>query len=118
MALPFVNTKKIKDAYKAIKELMPSKLKKLATWFEKNYLGRRYPPSFWNVAKFLRKNLPRTTNNAESYHKRINKILGKNTCSIPKLINAFKDECERAEEILDDVEYNNKWPIRQKKRTS
>lgn len=83
MALAFVCYRNIPAAYSEIKENVSGKGKPLFEWFFKNYIGDdenrpRFSPKKWSVANLMDKNLPRTTNSLESWHRTMNSIIDVN----------------------------------------
>lgn len=56
---------------------------KIGNWFQKNYVSGsgpnkkpKYSPSFWSSADSVSLKMPRTQNNLEAWHRRINTIVG------------------------------------------
>lgn len=116
IALSFIKPNKTVDAFNDLYERSPEILHNLFNWFRNNYIDKRFPITFWSVYKRNKNNIPRTTNNIESWHKKINKFLGNSHVSFTKIIDFLKDEAMSTFDILDQIEAGFDWPIRQKKK--
>ena len=78
----------ILQAFQELQEAAPQELLPIVDYVEDNYLrGRRrgrgrqqplFPPDTWNCYERTLGNLPRTTNTCETWHRRINTLMGKN----------------------------------------
>ena len=53
-----------------------------------------FPPKLWNCYERVLEDLPRTTNTAEAWHRRLNLIVGKHHPSFYVLLDQLKDEVE------------------------
>lgn len=87
LCLSFIHTQDVLIGYRYIKQLIVDlniqNLTSFITYFEKNYIGvyneetgeyinPYYNISFWNVYNRILLNLPRTSNNAESWNRTLN----------------------------------------------
>lgn len=112
-ALAFLPPSDIPEAFLKLKEAaLDENLKEFFLWFEENYvLGRiqrkrkrsrrnsleirsppLFPPSLWSVHDNTENNFPRTTNQAETWHRRWFAILGAAHVGTHFLINEMVKE--------------------------
>lgn len=80
-ALAFLPERFVVEAFEFIKSSCPRNFVKIASYFERTYIGKlikrsnrkkaRFPISFWNVFKRVKDDLPRTNNQVESWHNKI-----------------------------------------------
>lgn len=94
--LSLLNVNDIPNYYAVLKANFSNDEKKIGKWFEKNYMCSRanakYPVSFWSVNDLINENLPRTQNNVESWHRRLQFIIDKNNYGLYKLIEVLQQE--------------------------
>ncbi|CAF0977031.1 unnamed protein product [Brachionus calyciflorus] len=84
------------EAFNLIKLNAPKNASSFIFYVEKNYVGSlskkaRFPVELWNLNERVKLDLPRTNNNIESWHSRINKNVNRNL-TIKKVIVLFKNE--------------------------
>lgn len=90
MSLAFVKSDNIEIAFEAIEQTAPEELSLLFRWFKKNYIIKRFPTKFWSTYGLNRKNMPRTTNSAESWDKKINNLLRKSKTGFSQIVKFLK----------------------------
>lgn len=116
IALAFLKPNKIVDAFNLIKDDSPSQLAPLISYFDKNYIRGYFGVKLWSCYKLNKKGLPRTSNNAETWHKKINNISGRKKLTTLSLIKLLKDESLDAEDKLDRVAAGYDWPGKKNKK--
>ena len=80
-ALAFLPPQLVFEAFELIKSSCPKNFITIANYFERTYLGKplkassrakpRFPISFWNLYSRVKSDLPRTNNQVESWHSKI-----------------------------------------------
>ncbi|XP_021706655.1 uncharacterized protein LOC110678299 [Aedes aegypti] len=106
-ALAFLPPSKIPEAFDMLKASALYRLTEFFSYFEENYVHGRvrrttkqgrvtrndplYPPSLWSVYDNIKKAIPRTTNQIESWHSQWNSIVGHHA-GVLKMIEKFRLE--------------------------
>lgn len=115
IALAFLKPDEIEDAFEELEDSMPDTIKvnDFLTFFKKNYIinqiGRRrkaavYPPSFWSVTDLVDKELPRTQNSVEAWHRRFKSNIGGAHPGVLTLIESLREESHYQLNLIDRVE--------------
>ena len=74
-----------------LKSLKVPKSSEIIDFFEKKYInGHSTPPEFWSVYDRVVTSLPRTTNQVEVWHRRMQAILGKDHLGLNTIISELK----------------------------
>lgn len=78
IALSFLNPiKKVVDAFFSIKNGSPIQLLPFLSYLGNTYIRGRFDIKFWTSYKLNRQGLPRTSNNAEAWHRKVNNLSGR-----------------------------------------
>ena len=128
--LAFLETSEIPDAFNEIISLLPVECNNIIRWFDKYYANgmiqerrrndeiviRRplFPPEMWSVCDINIFPLPRTQNSVESWHRRRQCLLDRNS-GIFSLINTIQKE-QAAVEITLEKFANGEPPKKQVKK--
>lgn len=112
--LAFVPAHDVIETFEMIKSMSPSNFKPILDYFEKYYIGlpskkdpsKRVVPWFpiklWNVNKRIVKDLPRTNNHIEAWHKSLCQDIESHPTFI-KLLKHLLREQRLAEKFIDEV---------------
>ena len=89
LALPFIVIRYVRMAWAGLKADEPQiqGINDLITYFEHTWLGGQFAPAKWNVYS---EKSPRTNNNLEGWHTKVQKVVGKNHLNIFEIIELFK----------------------------
>ena len=76
IALTFLPSDEIPDAFREILPVIPPIVRKVVEWFHVNFISGnirrgtppRFPPELWSVYENLDLNLPRSQNHVEGWH--------------------------------------------------
>ena len=102
-ALAFVPTQDVIKGFELLKQSAPKTFAHMLDYLEANYIGKfkknsittrsdaRFPISTWNLHERIKRDLPRTNNNVEAWHSRINQDTKKNL-TVNKTIEIFRKE--------------------------
>lgn len=106
-SLAFLPKSDVQDGFKLIKANFPLELNSLVKYIENNYVGSftkkpRYQIECWNLHERVKLDLPRTSNNVESWHSRI-KPDARNNLTINKVVELFRLEQSNMEADLIQV---------------
>ncbi|CAF1124225.1 unnamed protein product [Brachionus calyciflorus] len=113
-ALPFVPIKHTIFAFDYIKSISPSEFTPILDYFESNYIGKkkeddekvRLVPRFkidtWNVRKRMEKNLPRSNNSVEAWHKAMSQDIPDHP-NVNKLIDFLLKEQHLTEILIQQI---------------
>ncbi|KAJ4448367.1 hypothetical protein ANN_10383 [Periplaneta americana] len=63
-----------------------------------------FPPNAWNCYIRTRENLPRTTNAYESWHRRLNTLMGKAYPSFYHVLQLLQEETARIHQDIEKLE--------------
>lgn len=104
-SLAFVPEDEVSDYFQALKNSFDDPdARKIGNWFNKVYITGevktnksqvtlpQYNPSFWNVVDTFSTNLPRTQNNVEAWHRRLNSIVNKRHIGVYSLVGHLSSE--------------------------
>ncbi|CAF0752698.1 unnamed protein product [Brachionus calyciflorus] len=112
--LAFLPPKSVIFGFDSIRSIAPAEFNPILEYFEKYYIGlplpndksKRNMPNFpikmWNVYKRVIKDLPRTNNNIEAWHKALAQDIESHPTLI-KLISHLKKEQKLAEKLIDEI---------------
>lgn len=95
--LAFVPSNEISSYYEEIRPTLCEDSKKIGAWLSKNYIRGpknnkpQYETSFWSVYELLEEFLPRTQNNVEAWHRRLQFVLHKRS-GLYALISGLQKE--------------------------
>ena len=107
-ALAFLPVKDTVEGFEILKNSCPPSFNPLLVYLENNYIGKlkknslsfrvepRFPIETWNLHNRVKKNLPRTNNNVEGWHSRIQADTRKHL-TVPKVVELFRQEQSLAE---------------------
>lgn len=111
--LPFFHVKRIKDAYNKIKlklyKINGINVDEFVCYYERTYLNMNdnlkslYNYENWNVFDRVLKNIPRTTNNLESWHRVLNQKCVVAHPNISVFIESLREEEESNRIILSQI---------------
>lgn len=93
----------------------------IAQWFSENYINGtstsapKYEPHQWSTKELIDQNIPRTQNNAEAWHHRINTIAGANHIGFYKLSIQLIKELKFSLMEVDKLSIGAPLPARKKK---
>ncbi|RNA07511.1 hypothetical protein BpHYR1_001742 [Brachionus plicatilis] len=112
--LAFVPAHDIIETFEMIKDISPKNFKPILDYFEKFYIGLpmkndttkravpQYPIKLWNVYKRIVKDLPRTNNHIEAWHRSLKQDIESHPTFI-KLLKHLLREQRLAEKLIDEV---------------
>ncbi|CAF0812115.1 unnamed protein product [Brachionus calyciflorus] len=112
--LAFIPPKDVIFGFEMIKQMSPSKLIPILDYFEKYYIGvpvkndstKRVIPLFqikyWNLYKRICKELTRTNNNIEAWHKSLSQDIESHP-TIFKLLKHLRREQRMTEQLFDEI---------------
>lgn len=116
IALSFLHPQKVVDAFFLIKNRSPALLSPFLSYFERNYIRGKFDVKFWSSFKLNRQCLPRTSNNAEAWHRKINNLSGRKKMTTLSLIQLLKDEALDAAQKIERTSAGLDWPTKAKKK--
>lgn len=123
IALSFLKPTYIRDQFKLLQANGPAKMSGLYKWFSKNYVfgstktsTPRFDPQLWSTYFLNKKKLPRTDNYAESFHQKVNKLIGEKHVGVGRLIKFLKGNCVATEQHLAKFQAGHDWPVRVKSK--
>ena len=102
-ALAFVPIRDVIKSFELLENSSPKTFKPMLKYFLNNYIGKfkknsmtsrvepRFPICIWNLHDRVKKNLPRTNNNVESWHGKVTQDTKKNL-TVNKAIELFRKE--------------------------
>lgn len=106
--LAFLPTAKIPEALEVIKSKAPSSMAEFIQYIDETYVNGRptrparknrvaksvplYPPTLWSIYENVLQGLPRTSNQAESFHSRWNKLVGAKHVGVLRMITGLSNE--------------------------
>lgn len=111
-ALAYVRPEKVAKYYSKLRRTFEDEdIIKLATWFEANYVynARKYPPEFWTIfdCEYSQK-YPKTTNNVESWHRRLSVVVGRKKSGLYKIVEHLKGELIYSQNIVSKIQNGEK----------
>lgn len=100
-AIAFVPVESVENAFEALQEVVPDELMPVLDYFEDTYIGRqrrrrRAQPIFdhkiWNMYERAVNELPRTNNNVEGWHRKLQSSVSSHHPNIWKFLDVLRRE--------------------------
>lgn len=119
LCLAFVEPELIPQYFQTLYGTLDYDAKRLARWFRANYIGSKrknsnYVPEFWSIAYNVRLNLPKTTNNVEAWHRRLQAIIGKSHIGVYAIIEEMGAESIYVSHRIQKIESGESKAIKKK----
>jgi len=125
IALAFVPEEDVIEAFESLAASASEELQPVLDHVEDNYVrGRRrgrgrtapaFPPSIWSCYDRALEGLPRSTNTAEAWHRRLNSLVGKHHPSLFTLIHHLQEEVAQIDVTIDRAEGGESPPAKKAK---
>ena len=124
-ALAFLPVADVVKGFESLKRSSPATFNPILIYLKNNYIGKlkpnsitfriepRFPIEIWNLFNRNIKNLPRTNNNVESWHSRIQADTRKHL-TVFKVVELFRQEQSMAEIELLKLINGEQSPIKSK----
>lgn len=112
--LAFIPASDVIDGFNMIKSISCAEFKVILDYFEKYYIGKQvendkdkrlvpsFPIKYWNVHKRIIKDLPRTNNNIESWHKSLSQDIESHPTFV-KILKHLRREQRLTEQHYDEI---------------
>jgi len=114
-ALAFVPGAEIPEYFEVLRRNFADKdAKKIARWFQTNYINGRYDTEFWSACDMLEENFPRTQNSVEAWHRRLKVVVGQKRSGLYCLIENLGKELIVARTEIEKVKAGNIIPRNKK----
>lgn len=119
-AMAFLPPADVLPTFKAM-EISPE-LHRFTSYFQKTYIGSErksatFPPEMWSVTGVTEQDLPRTTNCAEGFHSKVQKLANSKILSLIKLIKVLKIIALDSLDLIMTFNNGYSWPRKPKKAT-
>lgn len=117
-ALAFLPPTEITSAWIDLMSDIPSEAKDIVQWFDDNYVRGRvrrilrgqqirasplFPPALWSVSARVEWGIPRTQNTVESWHRRLEVLVGRAHVGVFKLIKELQKEQQQVEVQIECI---------------
>lgn len=112
-ALSFLEHEEIPVWFEEISSEFGKEFEPLTNWLNEYYIGGKngrpplFPPSLWSVYEQNEKGIPRTQNYAESYHRRLNTVIGRSHIGVFSLIDELIKNAKNTRAEIDKIERGN-----------
>ncbi len=100
-AIAFVHPDDVVESFELLQDEIPEELQPIMDYFEDTFIGRpgrrrrrgpTFPPAIWNVYSRVEAGLPRTNNNIEGWHRRMDASAGCHHPNIWVFLDILKKE--------------------------
>jgi len=129
-ALAFLSPQEIPEAFDILKLEMPPEANDVVQWFEDNYVHGRirrhlrnenvirsaplFPPQLWSVYNLNEMGIPRTQNNVEAWHRRLEILVGQSHLGVYKIIGELQKEQQRVDFQVERIIRGEPCPAKKK----
>lgn len=82
-------------------------------WFKNNYIisnqsSTLVKPNKWSVHNLIMMDMPYTQNNAEAFHRKINRFINKKRPDLPSLIEVLQNDCKGVSREIEEMVHQKK----------